>query len=46
MKRENPKLRKLNINRESLSRLSDGQLQPAIAGYIPSYPVSACEKQC
>ena len=46
MKRENPKLSKLNLNRETLSRLSDGELQPAIGGYVASYPVSACETQC
>ena len=46
VKRENPKLRKLNLNRESLRRLSDGELRPAIGGYIASYPVSTCETQC
>ena len=46
MKREKPKLRKLNLNRESLRRLSDGELQPAIGGYVPSYPISMCETQC
>jgi hypothetical protein len=46
VKRENLKLRKLNLNRESLRRLSDGELQPAIGGYIASYPVSTCETQC
>ena len=47
MKRENPKLPKLSLNRESLRRLSDGELQPAIGGYTAtSYPVSACETQC
>jgi hypothetical protein len=46
VKRENPKLRKLNLNRESLRRLSDGELQPAIGGYTPSYPISTCETQC
>ena len=46
MKREKPKLRKLNLNRESLRRLSDRELQSAIGGYVASYPVSTCETQC
>ena len=46
MKREKPKPRKLNLNRESLRRLSDGELQSAIGGYVASYPVSTCETQC
>jgi hypothetical protein len=46
VKRENPKLRKLNLNRESLRRLSDGELQPAIGGYLVSYQISTCETQC
>jgi natural product precursor len=46
VKKENLKLRKLNLNRESMRRLSDGELQPAIGGYVTSYPVSACNTQC
>ena len=46
MKREKPKPRKLNLNRESLRRLSDGELQPAVGGYLPSIPVSGCVTQC
>jgi natural product precursor len=46
VKRENPKLRKLNLNRESLRRLSEGELRPAIGGYVASYPISTCETQC
>jgi len=38
VKSENPKLQKLNLNRESLRRLSDGELKPAIGGYVESYP--------
>jgi hypothetical protein len=46
VKKEKPKLPKLSLNRESLRRLSNGELQPAIGGYIASYPVSTCETQC
>ena len=46
MKKEKPKFQKLNLNRESLRRLSDGELQPVIGGYAASYPVSGCETQC
>jgi hypothetical protein len=48
VKRENPKLKlqKLNLNRESLRRLSDRELQPALGGFVASYPVSTCETQC
>jgi len=46
VKKEKPKLQKLTLNRESLRRLIDGELQPVIGGYAASYPVSGCETQC
>ncbi|HTQ78646.1 MAG TPA: class I lanthipeptide [Thermoanaerobaculia bacterium] len=46
MKKDKPKLRKLNLNRESLRRLTDGELQPAIGGNVPSSPISKCNTQC
>jgi hypothetical protein len=46
VKKEKPKLQKLSLNRESLRRLSDSELQPAIGANVPSYPMSKCNTQC
>lgn len=46
MKKEKPKLRKLTLNRESLRRLGDDELQPAVGGNVPSSPISKCNTQC
>lgn len=47
MKKENPKPRKLTLNRESLRRLSDGELQPVNGGDVTaSNPISKCWTQC
>ena len=46
MKKENPKVQKLSLNRESLRRLSDGELQPAVGGNTASNPISKCNTQC